>query len=304
MCQKQLEIAIQDFLAHTAHWTPHLFNKPKFHILLHLVEHIRQFCPAALFATEGFESFNAVIRAKSIHSNRQSPSHDIARGFAHGNHIHHILSGAYIHICSNHSKLENQIKRLIERPPPGALNVEEAGTWWPTGIAPLELVRKPNIITDYLGMDSMSVPKKGVLTSVIFYYHNLISPGSCVQGTISWCPYHATQTGQQFPAALSSLSQEILHGNNFQICKSMILLNGDRCVPGQWVLVHSQNTPQPLIAQVKEIIQRQGSAAEIQSSPDAILLQSGKIQPSNGPYHMPAVQHDDAYLLLPIKVCA
>ena len=118
---------------------------------------------------------------------------------------------------------------------------------------------------------------------------------------LPWHPYCATQTGQQFPAALS-LSQEVLQGNNFQTCKSMILLNGDRCVPGQWVLVHSQNTP-PLIAQVKEIIRQRRSAADMASSPDAILLQSGRIQPSSGPYHMPAVQHDDAYLLLPIEVC-
>ncbi|KAI5998470.1 hypothetical protein EDC04DRAFT_2976335 [Pisolithus marmoratus] len=125
---QQLETAIQDFLAHTACWTPQWFNKPKFHILLHLVEHICQFGPAALFATEAFESFNAVIQAKSIHSNQQSPSHDIAKGFAHGNWIRHILSGAHIHIHSSHSKLENKIQKLIEMPPPGALNVEEAGT--------------------------------------------------------------------------------------------------------------------------------------------------------------------------------
>ena len=54
-------LLIQDFLAHTARWTPCWFNKPKFHILLHLVEHIDWFGPAALFATEAFESFNAVI---------------------------------------------------------------------------------------------------------------------------------------------------------------------------------------------------------------------------------------------------
>ncbi|KIN97488.1 hypothetical protein M404DRAFT_69499, partial [Pisolithus tinctorius Marx 270] len=71
----QLEIAIQEFLACTACWTPHWFNKPKFHILLHLPEHVCHFGPSALFATEGFESFNAVIHAKSVHSNQQSPSH-------------------------------------------------------------------------------------------------------------------------------------------------------------------------------------------------------------------------------------
>ena len=48
-----------------------------------------------LFATEAFESFNAVIRAKSVHSNRQAPSRDIAMAFAEGNRIRHLLSGGY-----------------------------------------------------------------------------------------------------------------------------------------------------------------------------------------------------------------
>ena len=94
--QKLLEQAVQNFLAHTAKWTPCWFNKPKFHILLHLVEHIHQFGPAALFATNAFESFNALIYAKSIHSNHHAPSQDIGHAFAHGSHIWHLLSGACI----------------------------------------------------------------------------------------------------------------------------------------------------------------------------------------------------------------
>ncbi|KAI5996522.1 hypothetical protein F5J12DRAFT_907093 [Pisolithus orientalis] len=268
----QLEIAIQEFLARTACWTPHWFNKPKFHILLHLPEHIHPFGPAALFATEGFESFNAVIHAKSA--------------FAHGNRIHHILSGAPLHIHANHPNLGVQIKKLIEKPPLDALNAGDAGVWWPAGTALLTLVSKPNIITDYLGMDSSSLSK----------------PGSCVKDNLPWHPYHETRTGQQFPTALSSLSQEILHDNNFHTCRSMILMNGDRCIPGQWVLIHQQNGQQPLVAQVKEIIQRQGSTAEMTSSPDAIFLQSGKIQGSTRPYQMPLVQYDDTNILLPIEV--
>jgi hypothetical protein len=72
--QKLLEQAVQNFLAHTAKWTPRWFNKPKFYILLHLVDHIHQFGPVALFATEAFESFNTVICAKTIHSNCHAPS--------------------------------------------------------------------------------------------------------------------------------------------------------------------------------------------------------------------------------------
>jgi hypothetical protein len=67
LIQQQLEDAIQRFLAATVEWSPLWFNKPKFHLLLHLPSHIRHFGPATLFATETFESFNAVIRAKSVH---------------------------------------------------------------------------------------------------------------------------------------------------------------------------------------------------------------------------------------------
>ncbi|KAI6138047.1 hypothetical protein BKA82DRAFT_3992590, partial [Pisolithus tinctorius] len=80
--------------------------------------------------------------------------------------------------------------------------------------------------------------------------------GSFVKDNLPWHPYHETRIGQQFPTALSSLSQDILHDNNFHICRSMILMNGDRCIPGQWVLIHQQNGQQPLVTQVKEIIQR------------------------------------------------
>ncbi|RXW18687.1 hypothetical protein EST38_g7167 [Candolleomyces aberdarensis] len=82
---KLLESEIEQFLLRAARWTAAWFNKPKFHILVHLPDHIRHFGPAILFATEQFESFNAVIRAKSVHSNRQAPSRDIARVFAQGN---------------------------------------------------------------------------------------------------------------------------------------------------------------------------------------------------------------------------
>lgn len=91
--QKQLEYAICDFLKATAAWNIVWFNKTKFHLLLHLPNHIRVFGPAYLFATEGFESYNAVIRTRNIHSNRQAPSRDIAYAFSYLHAIRHLVSG-------------------------------------------------------------------------------------------------------------------------------------------------------------------------------------------------------------------
>ncbi|KAI0375816.1 hypothetical protein BV20DRAFT_18264 [Pilatotrama ljubarskyi] len=87
--------AIDHFLNATCALTPRWFNKPKFHIILHLPAHIRRFGPAMLFATEGFESFNAVIRSHSIHSNHRAPSRDIAAGMAQHNRVRHLLSGGW-----------------------------------------------------------------------------------------------------------------------------------------------------------------------------------------------------------------
>ena len=46
-----------------------------------------------MFATETFESYNALIRDHSIHSNPQAPSRDIGLGFANANQIRHLTSG-------------------------------------------------------------------------------------------------------------------------------------------------------------------------------------------------------------------
>ncbi|KAK0471280.1 hypothetical protein IW261DRAFT_1671032 [Armillaria novae-zelandiae] len=87
-----LQDEIDHFLMCVAQWTCRWFNKPKFHILVHLPEHVRRFGPAMLFATEAFESFNAVIRTKSVHSNRHAPSRDIACAFAQCNRVRHRFS--------------------------------------------------------------------------------------------------------------------------------------------------------------------------------------------------------------------
>ncbi|KAJ3739985.1 hypothetical protein DFH05DRAFT_1406273 [Lentinula detonsa] len=97
----ELQNSIDHFLDCTCQLTPRWFNKPKFHILLHLPEHIRRFGPAMLFATESFESYNAIIRTRSVHSNRHAPSKDIANAMARSNRVRHLLNGGLFWVPSD-----------------------------------------------------------------------------------------------------------------------------------------------------------------------------------------------------------
>ena len=49
-----------------------------------------------LYATETFESYNLVIRLRSVNSNRHAPSLDIARSFNHLHAVRHLVSGGYV----------------------------------------------------------------------------------------------------------------------------------------------------------------------------------------------------------------
>ncbi|KAJ7719255.1 hypothetical protein B0H14DRAFT_3098620 [Mycena olivaceomarginata] len=72
-----LEAAVFDFMTATALWNTQWFNKPKFHLF-------------------SFESFNLVIRLRSIHSSKHAPSLDIATAFSHLHAVRHLVSGGYV----------------------------------------------------------------------------------------------------------------------------------------------------------------------------------------------------------------
>ncbi|KAJ7340738.1 hypothetical protein DFH08DRAFT_811931 [Mycena albidolilacea] len=94
---KTLDDAVFDFLAATALWNTQWFNKPKFHLFVHIPEHVRRFGPLILYATKSFESYNLVIRLRSIHSTKHAPSLDIGTVFSHLHAIRHLVSGGYVH---------------------------------------------------------------------------------------------------------------------------------------------------------------------------------------------------------------
>ncbi|KAJ6556962.1 hypothetical protein B0H10DRAFT_2371346 [Mycena sp. CBHHK59/15] len=151
-----LEAAIDHFLDCTCRLTLNWFNKPKFHVILHLPAHIRRFGPAMLFATEGFESFNAIIRAASIHSNRHAPSRDIAARMARGNRLRHLLSGGFF-------RQNVAAPSRVQAVPPGTANLDtpwmqatlaelQNTNWVTAGKAPLALLDLNSFGSRLLGL--------------------------------------------------------------------------------------------------------------------------------------------------------
>jgi hypothetical protein len=147
-----LDKAIKYFLDCTAKWTPRWFNKPKFHLILHILFHILNFGPATVFATEAQESYNAIIRAWSIHSNRQSPSHDIANHAAGLARVRHLISGGFY---------EAEVEQAD-----GSMSKE----WITAGSDVITLGKTPSIITKRLGISVKEEREKGKTLLRSFVY--------------------------------------------------------------------------------------------------------------------------------------
>ncbi|KAI0697812.1 hypothetical protein BC835DRAFT_1405600 [Cytidiella melzeri] len=70
-----------------------ILNKPKIHLLKHIITDIRNSGPAILFSTEIFECWNSIFRMCSVLSNHHAPSHDIAAAIADLERFKHQVSG-------------------------------------------------------------------------------------------------------------------------------------------------------------------------------------------------------------------
>ncbi|KAJ3509457.1 hypothetical protein NLJ89_g5213 [Agrocybe chaxingu] len=276
---KVLEMEIDAFLLRTARWTTQWFNKPKFHLLLHLPDHIRRFGPAILFATEAFESFNAVIRAKSVHSNRQAPSRDIAQAFAQGNRVRHLFSGGYFlprHLPAQdpnallHADMTNQ--KGSQDPSKWTLEM-----WVTVGRGPLQLMSFSNTATSYLGLAFLDQLQD-------------IS-GLCVLDKALPRAFSETITGQKLP---NTSSRHRL----FRTCLSFILSNGDTCQLGEYVMIRSPTAVIPFLARVDEIIQEVGSRAADSSLPDGVLVQLVDVTGTSARLRMPQLSLINHWLLV------
>ncbi|KAI0628275.1 hypothetical protein C8Q77DRAFT_1068295 [Trametes polyzona] len=268
-----LKKEIDHFLLCTARWTVRWFNKPKFHIIVHLVEHIRRFGPAGLFATESFESFNAVIRAKSVHSNRQAPSRDIARAFAQSNRIRHLLSGGYFmyNTSINPTTTEdgtagNNNDEMTSRE---AFSFDR-NRWRTVGNGPLSLIGEHSTVTEYLGFESTSSEEAKPLAQLA--------------------------TGKRLPGLLERHS-----ARRFRTCQEAILFNGDPCHPGDVVIVKSMHPGRTFVARVDELLTPVGSVLELSRRADAALLRIAQATRPAGRYGMPYLDLQAEWCLVSVR---
>ncbi|KAL1714991.1 hypothetical protein EV715DRAFT_208510 [Schizophyllum commune] len=210
----RLEAAIDMFLATTALWNTAWFNKPKFHILLHAPAHIRRLGPAPLMSTEGYESFNHVIRCRSVHSPRHAPSHDIAQSFSWMHAVRHLLSGGYFQS--------------------GAL--EHQRRWRQAGGSVLKMIHSDANLVKFMGMTKVLRPSnagqfKVMPNALPLERHDV--QRLCTRQTLS----------------SKELPSPVMHS-----CSKVILSNGDTVAPGGFVLARTGGASPALISKVVSIL--------------------------------------------------
>ncbi|KIY71216.1 hypothetical protein CYLTODRAFT_487432 [Cylindrobasidium torrendii FP15055 ss-10] len=265
----RLEEEIRVFLLRVSKWSARWFNKPKFHVLVHLPAHIRRFGPAILFATEAFESFNAVIRAQSVHSNRQAPSRDIARAFAQSNRIRHLVSGGSFTVADMQGKSVRTT----------------------AGTGPLRVVSTPeSIIAQYLSLVSRKEN------------HNA---GSCINAKSHPVAYNATLTSKAFPTAFAR--EQASHAL-FQHAERLILMNGDHVRINEYVISRNTTSHREFgitmvcrVAEILRVVRTVNLLSIGVQKPDSILLQIMSVQLTASAYEMPVLVPSNIAVMVNIQ---
>ncbi|KAK7021568.1 hypothetical protein R3P38DRAFT_3397021 [Favolaschia claudopus] len=203
-----------------------------------------------------------IIRAKSVHSNRHAPSRDIALAFAQGNRIRHLLSGGLFLLTQHVPKNEVQGNDSA-----GLKFSKDSNAWKSIGLGPKLLVQAPNTVTSYLGLEE----------------NHPHSHGLCVLDKVRERPVSETLTGQH--------SEEWLGRKGmFRTCKSVVVENGDVCVPGNFVVVkHPERIGETFVGRVEEIIQAVGSIRAHASRADGILVERVTVLRHSSRYGMPRI---------------
>ncbi|KAJ7062390.1 hypothetical protein C8F01DRAFT_1285015 [Mycena amicta] len=268
----ELEAQIDHFLDCTCRLSLNWFNKPKFHVIVHLPTHIRRFGPAMLFATKGFEKFNAIIRSGNIHSNRHAPSRDIAARMACGNRLRHLLSGGFFR-----RNIPNPIARSERAPPPSTSPWMEstregltASNWVSIHAKPKALVEDNSFGARFLGFMQEEMT---------------VSVGLCdsVGPPIRWAKTRSCKSAEA--AKHPDIAQRDLSALSVYTPKIVLLSNGDKCTVGDCV-VYSRALGDRRVGQTAEIIQIPGSAAQQLGLADFVLITESIVGEEHALYGM------------------
>ncbi|EIM81338.1 uncharacterized protein STEHIDRAFT_66542 [Stereum hirsutum FP-91666 SS1] len=267
-----LRSSIDYFLDCTCALTIRWFNKPKFHVVLHLPDHINNLGPAMLYATEGFESFNAVIRSHSIHSNRHAPSRDIARAMAQCSRVRHLLSGGYFlerGIDDHRAGRRGSKDTLTEVAESGRspwldqskVPWSDPSLWRNIGPSPRKLLDIDNFGSRILHLDRFNTD----------FGSNLYSRNESAVNTIS----------------------RLVAATTVRLATWVTAVNGDRGKLGSWVLwwdTESAHTPtRPNLGRVVEIVQIQEHSDAVLGHSQLVVVDEARIGDPHELYNMPQV---------------
>ncbi|XP_006464096.1 hypothetical protein AGABI2DRAFT_120883 [Agaricus bisporus var. bisporus H97] len=219
-----------------------------------------------------YPTFTAsLIRSHSVHSNRQAPSRDIARGLAQFNRIRHILSGGFFLVHSDE-----------------IIDVSETGPtdWHTAQMAPLMLVTPHvshrNIVAEDLGLIP---PARKVESGPSF----LDNSASLVINDLSGHAEKVLGSGKKWRETAAGLANIPVSGDvydaTFRQYHAVYADNGDKCIQGSFILVRSNP---PIIARLREILQIIRPVGSPQA--DLALIDRFSIVSISRHYQLPQIQ--------------
>lgn len=113
--------------------------------------------------------------------------------------------------------------------------------------------------------------------------------------------FNQTLTGTKLPGVVG-VSESHVYVTGTEVC----LLNGDKCIVGQHVIVQSHRPDMStFVACLREIIQQVGSQNHNNSKPDGLLLETVDSSSISQKFQMPRLRSQNEWSFVPISVgCA
>lgn len=248
----------------------------------------------------------------SVHSNRQAPSRDIARAFAQMNRVRHLTSGGYFAVPESDAMgvttTEHRSLRPARQAPASSLEDQprtppmERVVWRQYGPGAKSIAEHSRIsrhvgfyTTEPLfrpGTPVFQVEKILLLTAPV--------PGACTLEPKDAQPWTRTKVGKTRDPP-PDLAPE---GTVFKTAKDVILPNGDKCAPGDWVLIRDDgvgSTGQH-VARLEEILQAQQSQEAAHGLASFLVVRTAEITGLTEPLFMPKLRLRDQYSVVQVQV--